>query len=171
MTENKSIRTNDFWFVLLLIALAILLVVAIWLRWFRLSAIIAGEFSHHWVGWFGAGFIGLYLPLYSILKRRYPNKLVTLTRIHVFGNLLSITAIAIHFTHQLTRPPQAYPALGTGVALITALVISIITGFILRFRLSVKWYRSWRWIHTAVILSFYIIAIIHILHGAGIPGF
>ena len=89
----------------------------------------------------------------------------------MFGNLIASVAIVIHFSHQLTRPPHAFPSLGTGIALIIALLISVITGFVIRFQLVQKGYKSWRSTHTAVILSFYIIAIIHILHGAGVSGF
>lgn len=164
-------RKAELWMGLLILAITVVLVVAIQLQWFRLRISIAGELSHHWVGWFGAVFIGTYLPVYLILKRKYPNKKMTLILIHIFGNLLSFTAIAVHFTHQLTRPPEAFPALGTGVALIVALLISVISGFVMRFQLARKNYNSWRWVHTAVMLSFYIIAFIHILHGAKIPGF
>jgi len=171
MSERRRINRLEFWLALLIPAITIILIFTVWLGWFRISAIIAGESVHHWLSWLGVGFIGLYLPAYSILKRRYQHKLTILNRIHVFGSLLSFAAIAVHFTHQLTRPPEAFPALGTGIALIVALTISAITGFVLRFKLTGKWYKPWRWFHTTVILSFYIIAIIHILHGARIPGF
>jgi hypothetical protein len=171
MSGKRRMRRAELWLVLLILAITIVLVVAIQLHWFRFRFSIAGELSHHWIGWLGAGFIGIFLPIFSILKRKYPSKLGTLIPIHIFGNLLSFTAIAVHFTHQLTRPPQAFPALGTGVALIIALLISVISGFVMRFQLARTGYKSWRWVHIAVILSFYIIAVIHILHGARVPGF
>ncbi len=171
MRDNKLIKTADFWLVLFLMALAVMIVIAEWLRWFRLSAVIAGEPVHHWFSWSGAIFIGLYTPVYAILKRRYPPRRNVLSRIHIFGNLLSIAAIALHFTHQLTRPAKTFPELGTGAALITVLAVLVITGSALRFQLTGQPYKTWRWIHSGVVLSFYFIVIIHILHGAGVPGF
>lgn len=171
MNEIGKAKGFTFWLALSILVVTIILIIAIQLHWFRLSAVIAGELSHHWVGWIGAVFIGIYLPLFSFLRRRHPRSNTTLLPIHVFGNLLAFASITVHYAHQLTRPARAFPTLGTGVALIITLVILVITGFALRFQLIHKGYKSWRWVHTAAVLSFYIIAIIHILHGAGIPGF
>jgi hypothetical protein len=165
---NKTIRSSDFWIALVIVIVAILLIVATWLGWFRLSTVLAGEAIHHWFSWIGAGFIGIFLPIYSILKRRYPHRLKTLISIHVFGNLLAVTAISIHLSHHLTRPSQSYPDLGTGIALIAALAVLVITGFVIRFQLMRKGLKSWRWVHAAIILGFYLIIVIHILHGTGI---
>jgi hypothetical protein len=168
MSENKHKRRIETWLLLFIIAIIIMLAVAIQLHWFRLRFSIAGELSHHWIGWLGAGFIVIFLPIFSILKRLYPHRLNTLTRIHIFGNLLAFMAITTHFTHQLTRPIQAFPTLGTGLALVVALVISVLTGLVLRSQFTRKRYKSWRWIHTSMVLGFYIIILFHILHGTGV---
>ena len=167
MVINRSIKSLAFWIATSIVLVAILLILATYFRWFRLTAELGGESVHHWFSYSGTAFIGIYLPLYSFLKRRYTSKQKLLLYIHVFGNLLAFSAISIHFTHQLTRPAQAYPDLGTGVALITTLVILIITGFVLRFQLIGKGLKSWRWVHTGLILSFYLIIVLHILHGLG----
>jgi hypothetical protein len=168
MASNRIVKSPAFWSATLIVLIAILVITGTWLKWFRLSGELGGESLHHWFSYGGAGFIAIYLPIYSILKRRYPNKLKTLIRIHVFGNLLSSAAISIHFSHHLTRPPQTFPDLGTGIALIAALIILVITGFVLRFRLARKGWTSWRWVHTGTVLSFYLIIVLHILHGLGV---
>ena len=168
MSTNKTIRSGAFWMALLIVIVAILLIVATWLGWFRLSTVLWGESIHHWFSFIGAGFIGIYLPIYAILKRRYPRSSKILLPIHVFGNLLAFTFISIHFSHHLTRPPQAFPDLGTGIALYTSVVILVITGFVLRFHLVSKGWNSWRWLHTGIMLSFYLVIALHILHGLGV---
>jgi len=167
VSNKRIINTFTFWLALIIVITAIILIVATFAGWFRLSMEILGESIHHWFSYIGAGFIGIYLPLYSILKRQYPSSLKTLLPLHVFGNLLAFTFISIHFSHHLTRPPQAFPDLGTGIALYAALVILVVTGFLLRFKLLQNGYKSWRWIHTGIMLSFYLIIVLHILHGLG----
>lgn len=168
MPQNRQARSAAFWIALAIVFVAIFLTLGTWLGWFRLSMELGGESVHHWFSYIGAGFIGIYLPVYSLLKRRYPQSLKTLLPIHVFGNLLAFTAVSIHFSHHLTRPPQAFPDLGTGIALYFALVILVITGFVLRFRFVQKSYHSWRWLHTGIMLSFYLIIFLHVLHGLGV---
>ena len=165
---NRNIRSFAFWIALFIVIVAVLFIIATRLGWFRLSGVLWGESIHHWFSYTGAGFIGIYLPIYAILKRRNPRSLKTLLPIHVFGNLVAFAFISIHFSHHLTRPPQAFPDLGTGVALYAAAVILVITGFVLRFQLVAKGWRSWHWLHTGIMLSFYLIIVMHILHGLGI---
>jgi len=165
MSNNKIIGSISFWLAILIVIIAILLIAGTSLGWFRLSVEIFDESIHHWFSYLGAGFIAIYLPVYSVLKRRYPHRLKTLLSIHVFGNLLAVAAISIHFTHQLTRPPEAFPNLGTGIALIAGLIVLVITGFGLRFHFAGKGWSSWKWVHTGMMLSFYLLIIVHILHG------
>ena len=168
MQKDKIIRNTSFWIALFIVVIGILIITATFLRWFRLSGELWGESIHHWFSYTGTGFIAIYLPIYSILKRRCPNCMKTLLPIHVFGNLLAFTFISIHFSHHLTRPPNAYPDLGTGIALFASVVILIITGFVLRFHLAAKGWKSWRWVHTGIMLSFYLIIVLHVLHGLGV---
>jgi hypothetical protein len=165
---NKTIWSGAFWIALLIVIVAMLLVIATWLGWFRLTAVVWGQSVHHWFSFIGTGFIAIYLPIYAILKRRYPRSLKTLRPIHVYGNLLACAFISIHFSHHLTRPPQAFPDLGTGIVLYISLVILIITGFVLRFQLVNKGRNSWRWMHTGIMLTFYLVIILHVLHGLGV---
>ena len=159
-------RNVVFWIASLLLIIAVVLIVFTLVGWFRLTAVAFGESVHHLFSWSGAVFIGVFLPLYSVLIRRFPNWRKKLGTVHILGNLMAFTAISIHFSHQLTRPPQAYPNLGTGVALISALTILVITGFVTKFRLA-KNVKPWHWIHRATIIAFYLVVILHILHGIG----
>jgi len=72
--------------------------------------------------------------------------------------------VSIHFTQQISRPPQAFPQLGTGIVLYAAMILLVLTGFFLRF----KPVRYSRVLHTSVAVSFYLIIVVHVLHGLGI---
>ena len=165
---QKSVVTGvAFWLAVLILAGSVFVMVATWLGWFRLNMFFEGTSAHHWFSYAGTVFIGLYVPVYSILKRRSPVNVTTLLPIHVFGNLLAFKFIGIHFSHHLTRPPQAFPDLGTGIVLVAALLILVVSGFIMRFRFFQKSYKSWRWLHTATMLTFYLVIMVHILDGLG----
>ena len=105
---------------------------------------------------------------YSFLKRRYPKRLKTLLGVHILGNLVSFMFVSAHYAHQLGRPRQFYPKLGTGVTLYTTLLLLVSTGFFQRFGLGRRLGRYWRFVHVSVTMSFYIIILVHVLHGLGI---
>lgn len=73
--------------------------------------------------------------------------------------------ISIHFTQQISRPPQSYPDLGTGIALYASMILLVASGFLLRFRGLKGLSRPMRYLHTGITLSFYLIILIHVLHG------
>lgn len=169
----KILKDIGFWSALIIILLTIYLSVATYSHWLPLSFRIGGLFFPHWLGIIGALFIGIYAPIYYILKRRYPKRLKGLVKIHVFGNLLSFTLISIHIAQQLGRPPQFYPDLGAGLALYIITLILVITGFIHRYGLLARLgkyqipHRN-RFTHVALTLSFYIVIIVHALRNVGI---
>jgi len=168
LQKKGVVKSLSFWLAITIVIIDILVITGSFQKWFRLSGELWGESIHHWFSYVGAGFIAIYLPFFSILKRRFPNSMKNLRSVHVFCNLLAVAAISIHFSHHLTRPPEAFPALGTGVALISALGILVITGFVLRFQFARKSWSSWRWVHSGMVLSFYLIIILHVLHGLGV---
>lgn len=89
--------------------------------------------------------------------------------IHIFGNLFSFMFISMHFFQQITRPPQFYPDLGTGVALYLVMLILVSTGFLHRFQLlrSIVPHQN-RFIHISITSAFYIVIFTHVLQGIGI---
>src|SRR3972149_1461191 len=109
-------------------------------------------------------FIAFFTPAYYFLKRRYPRKIKNLLMAHVFGSLLSVMFVSIHFIQELSRPPQSFPELGTGIVLYPAMILLTLTGFFLRFH-ATNLARQWRFIHTSVAITFYLIILVHVLHG------
>lgn len=169
----KILKNLGFWLAFIIILATIYLSVATYFRWLPISFRVGNLFFAHWLGIIGSVFIGIYTPLYYILKRRYPKKLKNLVRIHVFGNLLSFTLISIHIAQQLGRPPAFYPDLGAGLALYIITLILVATGFIHRYGLLASLGRYQmphrnRFTHVALTLSFYIVIIVHALRNVGI---
>ena len=129
---------------------------------------IGDEYVHHWLSIAGVLFVGVYTPIYAYFKRRKPMSTPRLLKVHVFGNLLSFTSVSLHFTQQITRPPQAYPDLGTGIVLYAAMLAMVGTGFAQRY-LGVRGiYTSLRFVHVGAAVTFYFTILVHMLHGFGI---
>ena len=163
--EKSRLRNASLWLALLIVAVAVILMIAVYFRLFRLHVLI-GEFNiHHWFSWTGTLFIAFFTPAYYFLKRRYPQEFRTLLIAHVFGNLLSVMFVSIHFIQEISRPPQSFPELGTGIVLYPAMILLTLTGFLLRFHAAKNLTRYWRFIHTSVAVSFYLIILVHVLHG------
>jgi len=163
--EKSRLRNASLWLALLIVAVTVILMVAVYFRFFRLHILI-GEFNiHHWFSWTGTLFITFFTPAYYLLKRRYPQKTRTLLQAHVFSNLLSVMFVSIHFIQEMSRPSQSFPELGTGIVLYPAMILLTLTGFFLRFHAAKNLTRYWRFIHTSVAVSFYLIILVHVLHG------
>lgn len=150
----------------LIIATAILMA-ATYFRWINLGFVVGPYRFTHWVGWIGALYIAVAVPAYAIFKRRKPQKMKGLLRMHVYGNLLAFLLISIHFASQMARP--TLPDLGTGIALYTAMLLLAATGLLQRFRIiqGLKLQGN-RFLHVSLAVSFYLVIGIHILHGIGI---
>lgn len=123
---------------------------------------------HHWFSWAGAGFIGIYTPLFYYLKSRYREKYQTLIKIHVYGNLISFIFISLHFAEHLREFFVLIPHPGTGLPLYTAVVLLVATGMTVRFQLVRSLMKGSRSLHVSVTAAFYLIVLYHILHGLGI---
>ncbi len=163
------LKDVTFWLALLIIFATIYLMVATYFRWvnlhFPVDLFVASFYLHHWFGVIGTLFIAIYTPIYYILKRGYAKRIKTLLTFHVFGNLLAFLLVSIHFAQQISRPAQFYPDLGTGIVLYPTMIILLITGFFQRFQIAKKFGKSSRFIHTSMALTFYMVILIHALHG------
>ena len=164
----KILRNAEFWLALSLIIATIILMVADILRWVHFGFFIGPFRANHWFVWIGALYIVFVVPIIAVAKKRYPNRFLTLFRLHVFGNLLAFLLISLHFVGQIGRPATAYPSLGTGLALYIVMVLLVATGFTHRFQL-VPQIRSQtrKFVHVGLSFSFYTVILIHILHGLG----
>ncbi len=124
--------------------------------------------ANHWFVWIGTLYIAFALPIIAISKRLYPGKFLLLLRMHIFGNLLAFLLISLHFVGQISRPAEFYPDLGTGLALYIIMILLVSTGFIHKFNMIPRINSPNRkLVHVGLSFSFYIIIVIHILHGLG----
>jgi len=140
---------------------------AVYFDWVNLHIAIGPYYIHHWLSWIGASFIAIFTPIYYWMKRKHPMKIRNLLRVHVVGNLTSFLFVSIHFTQQISRPAQFYPDLGTGIVLYPTVFLLVLTGFITRFTTFRK-KRSLLFLHRAITATFYMVILVHILHGIGI---
>lgn len=165
--SKKGIVTNlQFWLALILIFLTVILAYASYSDLLNeITEIRISQYTlHHWFTIAGTFWIGIFTPIYYFMKRRYINKLRGLLYTHVFSNLISLTLISIHFAHQLGRPAQFYPDLGTGIVLYPTVILLVITGFFRRFNLFGG--RNYVFfLHKSLTITFYFVIIVHLLHG------
>jgi pilus assembly protein TadC len=154
-------RNRTLFFVLSLIAIIILLGITNYLGLFDGIHFLIGPFvSNHWMSILGASYIAVSVPLQHYLRTHNQNRYGTLMKFHVYGNLISIGFITIHFSQQIKLPH-----FGTGLALYLSLIFSVLTGVLLRFGFAKSRRSWWRYIHTGLIIGFYIIITVHVLKG------
>jgi hypothetical protein len=155
----------SFWMALFILLITASLMFSVYYDLLQLHVSIGPYFIHHWLSWAGTTFIAVFTPIYYWLKRNKPQSLKTLLPLHVFGNLFSFMFISIHFTQQISRPAQFYPDLGTGIVLYASMLLLVLTGFLSRFPIITNKGKSLRFIHLSVTVTFYLIILVHILHG------
>ena len=162
----------SFWFALVTIFVAVLLLVAVYFGWLSVSFFVGPLRFGHWLGVLGTLFIVFFTPVYYVLKRRYPRSLKVLLKVHVFGTLFSLILISVHFAQQMSRPPQFYPDLGTGVISYIATFILVLTGFLHRFRVleggGVYPPHRNRFLHISITFTFYLVVVFHALRNFGL---
>ncbi|MCW4018183.1 MAG: hypothetical protein NWF00_05840 [Candidatus Bathyarchaeota archaeon] len=171
----KGAKTKKLFLLILfaMIVATVIIDVIIFLRISRLPFVqvtILGA-THsltHWIGWGGALYIAFTSPFLPIIKRKTPRRFKAALQIHMIGNMLAVLLISVHFAHQLTRPAFSYPDLGTGVALYAATVLLVATGIILYSGKAKQYTKYMRFLHPAFAVTFYTIAIVHILQGISV---
>ena len=164
--SQKKLFSVQLWLSVTIIVVAILLASLTYLDLLDTHFKIGEYFLHHWFSLTGTFFIALFTPAYYFLKRMYVTRFKALLLGHVFGNLISFLLISVHFAHQIGRPAQFYPDLGTGIALYPAVILLVITGFLMRFK-PTKRAKHLRFLHKSVTVTFYLVIIVHLLHGFG----
>jgi hypothetical protein len=165
----RTTKEKDFWAAIAILIATVALMFVIILNMMRFSQMIGPFRLTHWFVWIGTIYIAFAVPTIAILKKRNPQRYKTLFRTHVFGNLLAFMLISLHFASQISRSASSYPDLGTGVALYTAMLLLVGTGFLQRFQLvpSIK-PQFYRFIHVSSAFAFYLIIVVHVLHGLAI---
>ena len=165
----KNWKDSEFWLASAIILITIALATIVYLRFFNLNFFVGPYRFTHWFTWIGTFFIAIYSPLYYVAKRKYPKKIKTLLRIHIFGNLFSFLLITIHFAQQISRPAAFFPDLSTGLVLYIVMPILVASGYFHRFQVlkNVKPHTN-RFLHVALTLTFYLTILVHILQGIDI---
>lgn len=157
-------RDYRFWIALALVIVTGILIYTVYARLYPLHYEVGGELVHHWFSWAGVVFVALFIPAYHLLKRQYPKHYRALLGTHIFGNIIAVMLVSIHFTQEITRPARSYPDLGTGIILYPTMLLLVLTGFVIAFSFS-KRFKAWRFLHTSMAVTFYLVIIVHILHG------
>ena len=161
-------KGKDFWAATALLIATITVILVVILHWVSIGFLVGPFRLSHWFGWIGTIYVAFTVPAIAILKR-HPQRYRTLLRTHVLGNLVAFMLTSLHFAGQISRPATVYPELGTGLALYIAMVLLVGTGFLQRFQLapSIK-PESYRFVHIGSAFAFYLIILVHILHGLAI---
>lgn len=152
---------------LLIVGVVIAVMVGIGTRLIDIHFLVGPWLFHHWLSWAGALFVAVFTPVFYVLKRRGGNMRTTMLGVHVYGGLLAAGLVSMHFIQHVTRPAEFYPDLGTGIVLYAAMVLSVITGFLIRYRLLKGGMREWRALHVGAAVTFYLAIGMHIATGLG----
>jgi hypothetical protein len=160
----KRWRNSEIWLIGFLLIVNFFMIYKLWPH--HSSPMILGDPSlYHWFSWTGAGFLFIAIPVFYYLKRYKSNLYQGILRFHIWGNIGAIFLISIHFTYQIGSPPILGTYTHLGLTLFITLIILLITGILLRFQFFKSKVKGIRFIHTSLVTAFYLVAIIHILHG------
>ncbi len=138
------------------------------LTYFRvyLPAIAIGEIKFpHLVGISGASIIAIVVPAYSILKRRRPEAVASLLKLHIFGNLAGFLLITAHFGYRLSATDADNELRNTwaGLPLYVTGVLLVATGIFRRFQVVPNGLKVWSSLHINLMILFFLIAVVHAL--------
>ena len=162
----------DFLSALSIILVAVALSAAVYNRIFVVNMFILNMRFSHMLSIIGTIGIAVATPLFTMMKRSYPASWTKITRVHILGNLAFFTLIIYHFASQMSR--SNLPDLGTGLGMFVAMSLQIVFGFTQRFASQIKIgdrtinLKTVKFIHASLIMVFYLIILIHVLHGFGI---
>ena len=120
--------------------------------------------SDHWLSIIGGTYLLIFIVIFAYMKRYTAVNRGTLLKVHVFGNLLAVMFVSVHFAEQMGHAHD----LGTGLATYLLLVVIVATGFMMRFGLLTQQRESWRLFHVGLSLSLFIVVVIHALKNFGI---
>ncbi len=169
MQQPRLKKDIVFWISLAILAATVFLMLAILLHWISVGFFVGPIRFNHLLGWLGALYIAVVTPIFYVLKRRYPKKFKLLRDFHVFGFLTAFLLVSVHFAGQMSRPPQAFPELGEGIALYATVTALVLSGFLYRFQLlpvkpgKARAPHMNRSFHVSLTTAFYIIVVVHIL--------
>ena len=162
-------KSWQLWLSLIILIATVTLMVAYYNRLFSFAYFVGPFRAIHYIAFAGTLYIAISVPLIAFFKRRKPQKTSALIKIHVFMNLSAFLLISMHFAGQIGRPADFYPTLGTGLTLYIAMALQVFFGLTLRFsQLRFFSLAANRFLHIGLALVFYIVILVHILHGLNI---
>jgi len=152
----------------LIIAVIVIIEVLIFLHitrlpFVQLTFLGATHSLTHWIGWIGTLFIAFSTPAQPIVKRKFPEHMQTILKIHMIGNLIAVLLVSVHFAHQVTRPGYSLNDFDTGIILYAAMILLVTTGFVMYSGIAKRFYKKGLFLHPAFAISFYMIIIMHII--------
>ena len=180
------IKNSSFLSASATILVTFFLMVATYLKWLKLNFMIGSYYFGHWLGWIGAVYIAFATPTFYILRRRYPKRRNSMIGFHIFGNLFAFMLVSLHFAQQISRPPEFFPELGTGIIQYIAVLLLVSTGFVHKYHtlekrsiaVSSKQLHKYhqriypphrnRFIHISITLTYYLVIIFHVIDHIGL---
>jgi hypothetical protein len=165
---DKCLKHSEFWLSLLILLVTILFSAVAYFRWYRLGFFVGSLFFVHWLGLAATVFIAGLVPVYYVLKRRRPQKLKTLLRLHIFGNLISFLLVSIHFAQNTGRLSGFILRLEDGFVLFLVLSIIVATGMFERFGARFKIVKYTKPVHRCAVAVFYLVMAVHVLQSLSI---
>ena len=160
---DKCLKYSEFWLSLLILLVTVLFSAVAYVLWYNLGFFVGSLFFVHWLGLAATAFIAVLVPVYYVLKRRRPQKLKTLLRLHVFGNLFSFLLVSIHFAQNTGRLSGFIPRLEDGFVLFLVLSIIVATGMLERFGARHKIVKYTKPVHRYAVAVFYLVMAVHVL--------
>ncbi len=168
MDGGQCLKYSEFWLSLLILLVTLLFSAVAYVRWYSLGFFVGSLFFVHWLGLAATVFIAVLVPVYYVLKRRRPQKLKTLLRLHVFGNLFSFLLVSIHFAQNTGRLSGFIPRLEDGFVLFLVLSIIVATGMLERFGARHKIVKYTKPVHRYAVAVFYLVMAVHVLQSLSI---
>ena len=165
---DTCLKYSEFWLSLLILLVTVLFSAVAYVRWYSLGFFVGSLFFVHWLGLAATVFIAVLVPIYYVLKRRRPQKLKTLLRLHVFGNLFSFLLVSIHFAQNTGRLSGFIPRLEDGFVLFLVLSIIVATGMLERFGARHKIVKYTKPVHRYAVAIFYLVMAVHVLKSLSI---
>jgi len=151
-----------------LLAITVFVAVGTYLRLWDLHFSVGPFFLHHWLSIIGGTYLLIFVAMFGYMKRYTAVNRGKLLKVHVFGNLLAVALVSVHFAQQMGRPAEFGPDLGTGLAAYLLLMAIVASGFMMRFGLLTQQRESQRLVHVGLSLSLFIVVAIHALRNFGI---
>lgn len=158
MKAASRFEDHHFWVVMVMVTVAVVVGLASYFRVCLPGPVGPVKFPHV-MGIGGAALVATVVPVYSILKRRRPEAIRALLKMHMYGNLFAFQLITIHFGYRSSEMGTEVNDTGTGLLLYIVALLLVTTGILRRFRIAATQIKVWSFLHVSFMVSFYLIVI------------